>query len=243
MTVKDLIPSFPSLIGVQDVVDAVAHGTTNQQQIYAKYYSTAERVYAEELAAVKVFALLKAGQIRATGRISEIKKGSAARWEAQQYRQHSKLRTYIDAEFWRDAVFAKTARLNTARTETREYTDIRLVVGDCKEHLAEDVRHIRPKNRTKNQTPNLTIPLHTSTLWGRRSTASKFRARISPSRTPSSSGFLRRQFQVREFQKRPQSIWRPLFVCLNPGPAEIDPGGYAHNNIKKMHEDVPSTRS
>jgi hypothetical protein len=164
MTVKDLIPSFPKLIGVQDVVDAVAHGTTNQQRIYAKYYSTAERNYAEELAAAKVLNLLKAGQIRATGRMSEIKKGSAARWEAQQYRQHSKLRTYIEAEFWRDAVFTKTARLNTARTERREYTDIMLVVGDCKEHLAEDVRahkaeepHEEPEAKSDYSTPYIDL--------------------------------------------------------------------------------------
>jgi hypothetical protein len=45
--------------------------------------------------------------IRATGRMSEIKKGPAKRWEAQQYKQ-PKVRTYIDAEFWSTAAVVKT---------------------------------------------------------------------------------------------------------------------------------------
>jgi hypothetical protein len=55
------------------------------------------------------------------------------------HKQHSKVREYIDPQFWGQAVFIKSARLNTARAEKAEYTDIRMVFEDCRNHLAEDV--------------------------------------------------------------------------------------------------------
>jgi hypothetical protein len=110
----------------------------NDQRINAKYYSTAEKEYAEELATAKLLDLMREGHIRATGRLSEIKKGAAARWEAQQHKQHSKVRTYIEAKFWCRAVFWKYGRY-TARAEGKEYTDILLVIEDCVHHLADDV--------------------------------------------------------------------------------------------------------
>jgi hypothetical protein len=140
MTVRDQIPSFPRLIHFRSLVDAVAHGTEDPHRISEKYYSTAERTYAEELATEKILSLVRQGLIRATGRMSETKKGSAARWEAQQYKQHSKLRSYIEVEFWRTAVIPKSVHyLYTARTEEKEYTDILLVLDDCVKHLADDL--------------------------------------------------------------------------------------------------------
>jgi hypothetical protein len=139
MTVKDQIPSFPDLIGIRAVRDEVAHGTSDYQRIQGKYYSTAEREYAEELAMTKTLDFLQQGLIRATGRMSETKKGSAARWEVQQYKHHSKIRTYIEGSFWRTAVFAKYG-LNTARIEGREYVDILLVLNDCAQQLGDDVK-------------------------------------------------------------------------------------------------------
>jgi hypothetical protein len=139
MTVKDQIPSFPKLISIFAVRYEVAHGTHDCRTIEDKYYSTAEREYAEELALAKIMELLRLGHIRATGRVSETKKGSAARWQAQQYKRHSKVRSYIDTEFWHAAVFAKYG-FSTARINGREYADIMLVFEDCAQHLADDVR-------------------------------------------------------------------------------------------------------
>src|SRR5712691_5209973 len=102
MTVRDQIPSFPELITFYQVMCEVAHGTSDERRW--KYYSTAERDYAQELATAKVMSLIRQGHIRTTGRVSEIKKGSSARWEAQQYKRHSKMRSYIEVEFWRTAV-------------------------------------------------------------------------------------------------------------------------------------------
>jgi hypothetical protein len=153
MLVKDQIPSFPKLIAVHAVVDAVAHGTSDYRRIHTKYHSTAERMYAEELAIEKISSLLRSGQIRATGRMSEIKKGSATRWEAQQHKQHSKIRAYIDQEFWRSGIFAKSARHNTARVDGMEYTDILLVFEDCQKHLAEDVAAHDEGAETPSPTP------------------------------------------------------------------------------------------
>src|SRR5436190_12301148 len=113
MTVKDQIPSFPALITFHEVVCEVAHGTSDPR--YWKYYSTAERDYAQELATAKVMELVRQGHISATGRISQTKKGSAARWQAQQYKQHSKMRTYIKVDFWDTAIVVKSyLGLNTA---------------------------------------------------------------------------------------------------------------------------------
>lgn len=122
-----------------EVRDEVAHGTRDHRRIDAKYYSSAEREYAEELATAKILALVRQGHIRATGRMSETKKGPARRWEVQQYKQHSKVRTYIDRDFWRTAVFPKYHFFNTARIEGKEYTDILLVFEDCVAQLAADV--------------------------------------------------------------------------------------------------------
>ena len=141
MTVKDQIPAFPKLISFFEVRDEVAHGTRDHRRIDAKYYSSAEREYAEELATAKILALVRQGHIRATGRMSETKKGPARRWEVQQYKQHSKVRTYIDRDFWRTAVFPKYHFFNTARIEGKEYTDILLVFEDCVAQLAADSAH------------------------------------------------------------------------------------------------------
>ncbi|MEA2963944.1 MAG: hypothetical protein QOI46_4042 [Alphaproteobacteria bacterium] len=116
----------------------VAHGTSDERRW--KYHSMAEREYAQELATEKVMNSIRRGHVRTTGRISEVKKGSASRWQAQQYKQHSKKRSYIEVDFWHTAVLVKShLGFNTARVEAREYTDILLVLDDCVKHLAEEV--------------------------------------------------------------------------------------------------------
>lgn len=139
MTIKDQLPSFPELVSFWQVVCEVAHGTSDERNW--NYHSYAERDYAHELGSTKVMNLIRDGSIRATGRVSETKKGRAKRWEAQQYKQHSKMRTYIETDFWRTAVAPKSAArfLHTARTHRQEYTDILLVLDDCITHLAEEV--------------------------------------------------------------------------------------------------------
>jgi len=138
MTIKDQIPSFPELTSFYWIMCEVAHGTTDSREW--NYHSTAERTYAEELATAKVMGLIRDGSIRTTGRMSETKKGPAKRWEAQQYKQHSKVRTYIDTDFWRTAAVVKShLGFSTARSNGREYTDILLVVDDCVTHLADEV--------------------------------------------------------------------------------------------------------
>jgi hypothetical protein len=139
MTVKDLIPSFPQLIHPTSVRDQVAHGTEDFRAIASKYHSTPEREHAEELAMNRMMELLRGGFVRATGRKSDVQQGSAERWQVQRYKKHAKVRGYIDPEFWSQAIFLKSTHLNTARAETEEYTDIRLVFEDCLSHLAEDV--------------------------------------------------------------------------------------------------------
>lgn len=138
MTVKDQIPSFPKLISFYQVVCEVAFGTSDERRW--RYHSIAERDYALELATDRLMSLVREGLIRTTGRLSETKKGSAARWQVQQYKQHSKMRTYIDAEFWQTAVAVKSYRgFNTSRTDGKEYTDILLVFNDCVQHVGDDV--------------------------------------------------------------------------------------------------------
>jgi hypothetical protein len=141
MTVRDQIPSFPELVTFYQVVCEVAHGTSDERRW--KYYSIAEREYAQELATAKVMDLVRQGHIRTTGRMSQTKKGSAPRWQVQQYKQHSKMRSYIEVEFWCTAVVVKSylglLGLHTARVDGREYTDILLVLEDCVEHLADEV--------------------------------------------------------------------------------------------------------
>jgi hypothetical protein len=138
MTVKDQIPSFPKLISFYEVLCQVAHGTGDSRQW--NYHSAAEREYAEELANEKVMGLIRQGHIRTTGRLSEIKKGPASRWQAQQYKQHSKMRSYIEADFWHTAAIVKShIGFNSARVEGREYTDILLVFDDCVKQLADEV--------------------------------------------------------------------------------------------------------
>ena len=133
-------------------MNEVAHGTNDPQHIGNKYYSTAERDYAEELATEKILSFVRQGLIRATGRMSQTKKGSAARWEAQQYKQHSKVRSYIEVEFWCTAVFPKPFyHLRTARIEGKEYTDILLVLDDCMKHLADDVRAHQDAEETSSE--------------------------------------------------------------------------------------------
>jgi hypothetical protein len=139
MTIRDQIPSFPELIDFYRARCEVAHGTTDQNQW--DYHSTAEREYAEELATNKIMSLIKEGHIRATGRVSETKKGSASRWQTQQYKEHSKVRRYIEVDFWQSAIVVKNRLgFNAARNERSEYTDILLVLEDCINCLAEDVK-------------------------------------------------------------------------------------------------------
>src|SRR5215203_4996644 len=137
MLIKEQIPSFPKLTALGTLIDEVAHGTTNERAISAKYHSDAEREYAEDLALEKILSLLREGKIRATGRSSSEKRGTGKRWEGQQYRSHSKLRTYIDANFWSRFVFQKTSWFSTARSESMEYADIMLVFQDCKQQLRD----------------------------------------------------------------------------------------------------------
>jgi hypothetical protein len=156
MTVKDQIPSFPELIAPASVRNQVAHGSDDFQAIASKYHSIPEREHAEELAMNRIIELLRGGFIRATGRKSEIQQGNAERWQVQRYKQHSKIREYIDPEFWGQAIFIKSARLNTARAQKEEYTDIRLVFEDCRNHLAEDVAAHKVRNVTDDvDTPTL----------------------------------------------------------------------------------------
>ena len=139
MLIKEQIPAFPKLTALGSLIEEVAHGTTKERAISAKYHSDAEREYAEDLALGKILGLLREGKIRATGRVSSEKKGTGKRWEGQQYRNHSKLRTYIEPEFWSRFVFQKTSWFSTARSESMEYADIKLVFEDCKQHLRDDV--------------------------------------------------------------------------------------------------------
>jgi hypothetical protein len=93
-------------------------------------------------------------RIRATGRLSETKKGPVKRWQVQQYKQHSKVRSYIDTEFWSTAVIIKAYfGFQTARADGREYTDILLVLEDCVKHLGADVaahdRDLEPERRSE----------------------------------------------------------------------------------------------
>jgi hypothetical protein len=162
MNIKDQIPSFPELIGFYWVMCEVAHGTSDQKQW--NYHSAAERNYAEELATAKVMSLIRDGSIRTTGRMSEIKKGPAKRWEAQQYKQHSKVRAYIDAEFWRTAAVVKShIGFNTARTNGQEYTDVLLVLDDCIKHLADEVaahgRNSKTDNTDASQQSDYSTPI------------------------------------------------------------------------------------
>jgi hypothetical protein len=139
-TIKDQIPSFPKLISAGELMDHLAHGTTDFQRIDEKYYSNAERTHAEDLAKAKIMSLVQEGRIRATGRMSETKwRGSAARWEVQQYKNHSKVRTYIEEDFWRTAVSVKYGFLHDARIDGKEYTGIMLVLEDCVAELREDL--------------------------------------------------------------------------------------------------------
>jgi hypothetical protein len=139
-TIKDQIPSFPEMISAGELMDHLAHGTTDFQRIDEKYYSNAERAHAEDLAKAKILSLLREGRIRATGRMSETKRGGlSSRWEGQQYKTHSKARTYIEEDFWRTAISVKYGFLNDARIDGKEYTDIRLVLEDCVAELQEDL--------------------------------------------------------------------------------------------------------
>src|SRR6266478_3445844 len=161
MTVKDQIPSFPQLIEPTSVRNQVAHGSDDFQTIASKYHSIPEREHAEELAMDRIMELLRTGFIRATGRKSEIRQGNAERWQVQRYKQHSKVREYIDPQFWGQAVFIKSARLNTARAEKAEYTDIRMVFEDCRNHLAKDVAAHKVVDRTDDvdsTTPEYSTP-------------------------------------------------------------------------------------
>jgi hypothetical protein len=139
MTVKDQIPSFPELIAVSTIRDLIAHGSDDYNVIASKYHSNPEREHADELALNRIIELLRSGLIRATGRRSDIRQGSSERWQAQRYKQHSKIREYIAKAFWNQVIFLKSIHLNTARSKDEEYTDIRLVFDDCRNQLAEDV--------------------------------------------------------------------------------------------------------
>jgi hypothetical protein len=139
MTVKDQIPSFPELVAVSTIRDFVAHGSDDDRVIASKYHSSPEREHADEVALNRIIELLRSGLIRATGRKSDIRQGSSDRWQAQRYKQHSKIRAYIDKAFWDDIIFIKSFFLNTARSKDGEYTDIRLVFDDCRDQLAEDI--------------------------------------------------------------------------------------------------------
>jgi hypothetical protein len=139
MTVKDQIPSFPELVTVSTIRDFVAHGSDDDRVIASKYHSNPEREHADEVALNRIIELLRSGVIRATGRKSDIRQGSSERWQAQRYKQHSKIREYIDKAFWDHVIFIKTFYLNTARSRDEEYTDIRLIFDDCRNQLAEDI--------------------------------------------------------------------------------------------------------
>ena len=138
MTVKDQIPSFPEQIEVSTIRDLVAHGSDDYRVIASKYHSNPEREHADELALNRIIELLRSGLIRATGRRSDTRQGSSERWQTQRYKQHSKIREYIDKAFWDDVIFIKSIFLNTARSKDGEYTDIRLILDDCRIQLAED---------------------------------------------------------------------------------------------------------
>lgn len=140
MLIKEQIPSFPELVHLGVLLDYVAHGTSDHKAIEAKYHSSAESEYAEELAFERIFNLLREGKIRGTGRASAEKKGTAKRWQGQQYRNHSKKRTYVEPEFWADFIFQHISYYRTARNPEKEYTDIKLVLDDCREHLAAEIQ-------------------------------------------------------------------------------------------------------
>jgi len=128
------------MIHAGQLVDQIAHGTSDLRRINEKYYSDAEREHPEDLAKAKIMSLVREGRIRATGRMSVTKTGKwAARWEVQQYKQHSKIRTYIEEDFWRTAVSAKYGFLNNAKIDGKEYTDIMLVLEDCVAELRDDL--------------------------------------------------------------------------------------------------------
>jgi len=113
-----------------------------------------------------VMGLIRDGSIRTTGRMSVTKKGSAKRWEAQQYKQHSKVRTYVDTDFWRTAAVVKSyLGFSTARSNGREYTDILLVVDDCVAHLADEVAaHSTADNEAVSQQTDYSTP-YIDLMW------------------------------------------------------------------------------
>lgn len=139
MLIREQLPNFPELVNLSSVLRQVAHGTTNQDSISSKYYSYAEQEFAEELALDKIVSLLRQGNIRSTGRPSSEKKGTGKRWEGQQYKNHSKQRSYIEKEFWKCFVFQKHSGFRTARSENMEYADILLVLEECRDHLRDEV--------------------------------------------------------------------------------------------------------
>lgn len=145
MRIKDQIPTFPELIAYYSIVQAVAHGTDNQQAIGHKYTSYAERDYAEELATKKILKLISGGQIRATGRLSITKQGPAKRWQGQKFKHHAKVRTYIPTNFWREYHSPGLPRfLQTVRNTEHEYQDVLLVLQDCVDHLHDDLTSHEP---------------------------------------------------------------------------------------------------
>jgi hypothetical protein len=96
--------------------------------------------------------LIRQGHIRATGRVSKTKKGSAARWQTQQYKQHSKIRSYIEPEFWKTAVVIRSYfGFHTARVDGKEYTGILLVLEDCLKHLEDDLAAHGTDDDTQNE--------------------------------------------------------------------------------------------
>jgi hypothetical protein len=167
MTVKDQLPSFPQLIAPRSVRDQVAHGTEDFEAIAQKYYSAPEREHAEDLALNRLMELLRDGSIRATGRKSDTQQGHAERWQIQRYKQHSKMREYIDASFWSLAVFARSSynQLNTARAEDCEYTDIRLVFDDCLKHLAGDVASHKVTDGIEDSPPSEYSTPYINLMW------------------------------------------------------------------------------
>jgi hypothetical protein len=49
------------------------------------------------------------------------------------------VRSYIETEFWRTAIFPKSVYGQTARIDGKEYRDILLVADDCAKHLADEL--------------------------------------------------------------------------------------------------------
>jgi len=124
--------------------------------------------------------------------------GGMARWEAQQYKQHSKVRT-ISRRSLAQRIFTKYEP--HARAMKRSTGSI-VVLEEWRETLAEDVAALGNSADTQNERlpvePDLLNPY--IDLIGKPSTISRFRMRTSQSRMSLSNGSYGRRSKSKGFR-------------------------------------------